>query len=199
MHIPISKLLPICVAAFLIALSPPLAANEGQQGDARDTGQRLQDAWVRGKLEAAFTFNRHLNPFDITTHVENGVVTLTGVVESDIDADLAGEIAEGLEGVEDVKNNLQVGPAESRSATDETDDRRSFGRWVDDATTTAAVRMALATNGNIKARDISIETRDDVVTLSGNVDTAQQSELAEQIARNTTNVRDVNNGLRVRD
>lgn len=195
MQVPVNKLLPICITASLIALSSPLAARDS---DARSTDQRVHDAWIRGKLEAAYTFNRHLNPFDITTDVENGVVTLTGVVESDIDADLAGEIAEGLEGVEDVENDLEVGSAPASASSGEANEQRRFGRWVDDATTTAAIRIALTTNGNVAARDISIETRGDIVTLSGEVDSAQESELAEQVARNTADVRDVNNELRVR-
>lgn len=188
-----------CVTVLLIASTSPLAADETQEAGARDTSQQIQDAWVRGKLEAAYTFNRHLNPFDIMTDVQNGVVTLTGVVESEIDADLAAEIAEGVEGVEDVENNLEVDVAQAAdSGSDEMNERRTFGRWVNDATTTAAVRTNLARNGNIKARDISIRTRDDVVTLTGEVDSEQESELAELVARNTGDVRDVENELHVR-
>jgi osmotically-inducible protein OsmY len=194
----------LAVAAWLAVSA--VSAQEPRGGD-RDVGQTVQDAWIDGRLESTYIFNDHLSAAAIHTDVRNGVVTLTGTVESDIDHDLAGEIAKGLKGVVSVDNRLQVAgepQSERRANVDrdvdvdaEIDDRRSFGQWVNDATTSAVVKSALIRNDNLRARDIDVDTDNDVVTLRGSVATAQQKELAEQLAKNTRDVKQVRNELRV--
>jgi len=130
----------------------------------------VKDGWLTGKIEAVYTLNRPLNAFSINTGVENGMVHLTGMVESDIDRDLAGEIAKGIEGVVDVKNDLKVEASARQTAASKVDrNKRSFGTWVDDATTTAAVKSKLVGNSNTKGLQIDVDTWGDVVTLSGEV------------------------------
>jgi hyperosmotically inducible periplasmic protein len=152
-----------------------------------------RDAWITGKLETAFVLNAHLNPFAIETDVDGGVVHLTGIVKTDIDRDLAGEVAKGVEGVASVKNDLVVDrgvkPQPSREG------RRSFGAWVDDATTTAAVKSKLVANANTEGLKIDVDTKGDVVTLSGRVASDQERDLAAQIAKNTGDVKSVRNDL----
>lgn len=189
-----------CLAASAISAQAPESGN-------RDLEQTVHDAWIDGRLESAYIFNDHLSAAAIHTDVRNGVVTLTGTVESDIDRDLAGEIADGLKGVTSVDNRLQVAGApqrERRANVDadldrdaEIDDRRSFGQWVNDATTSAVVKAELIRNENIRANDIDVDTENDVVTLRGAVATEQQKQLAEQLAKNTRGVKQVRNELRV--
>jgi osmotically-inducible protein OsmY len=185
----------------------------GQQTEAgdRDFQRAVQDAWIDGRLEGAYIFNEHLSAAAIDTAVKNGAVTLSGTVESDIDRDLAAEIAKGMKGVVSVDNQLRVagegrsgaaagGAAAQHRDVDrgvEADERRSFGQWVNDATTSAAVKAALVRNDNIRAADIDVETDHDVVTLRGVVASKEQKELAEQLAKNTRDVKQVRNELRV--
>ena len=93
---------------------------------------------------------------------------------------------------------LVVDPEQARHAADEAKpaaERRNFGSWVDDATTTAAVKSQLIRNNNTKGLQIDVDTRDDVVTLSGRVATAEEKALAEEITRHTSDVADVRNNL----
>jgi osmotically-inducible protein OsmY len=158
-----------------------------------------KDAWITGKIETIYTLNRHLNPFSINTNVNNGMVHLTGVVESNIDRDLAVELAKNVDGVVEVKNELTIEPESARQAARATavkhDGDRSFGTWVDDATTTAAVKSKLIGNANTRGMKIDVDTRGDVVTLSGRVASAEEKELAGEIARSTGDVADVHNQL----
>jgi osmotically-inducible protein OsmY len=210
------------IAAFMAA---SLAwGQEAESGD-RDFQEAARDAWIDGRLEGAYIFNEHLSAAAINTDVRNGVVTLTGTVDSDIDRDLAAQIAEGLKGVSRVDNRLRVagedrdvdaddrpagavstreddGRARVGSAIDgdldaDAEERRTFGQWVNDATTSAAVKSALIGNENIRARDIDVDVVDDVVTLRGVVASEQQKELAAELAENTRDVRQVRNELRV--
>jgi osmotically-inducible protein OsmY len=67
--------------------------------------------------------------------------------------------------------------------------------FVDDATTTAMVKVKLLADPNVKGLKIGVETRGDVVTLSGKVGSAEQKQLAEQLTRNTSDVKRVHNEL----
>jgi osmotically-inducible protein OsmY len=69
--------------------------------------------------------------------------------------------------------------------------------WVKDATITATVKSKLLANGEISGMKISVDTKDNRVTLSGEVESDEARQLAEQIAENTKNVAGVENNLRV--
>jgi osmotically-inducible protein OsmY len=157
------------------------------------TGE-VKDAWITGKLEAVYALNRHLEGYAIDTDTQNGVVHLTGTVESDIDRDLAGEIAKGIEGVMSVDNDLKVASGSRKPATSSGDDR-PFGVWIDDATTTAAVKSKLLANPNTKGLKIDVDTRGDVVTLRGEVSSSEEKQLAEELAKNSGDVKEVRNQL----
>jgi len=165
------------------------------QAFAADTSQPAKDAFITGKLEATYLLNRHLNVFTIHPETTNGMVHLTGTVESDIDRDLAGELAKGIDGVTSVKNDLVVKPGTSQGGNKANGSTRSFGTFVDDATTTAMVKTKLLTDSNIKGLKIDVDTYGAVVTLSGKVGSAEQKQLAEKIARNTGDVQKVKNEL----
>lgn len=183
------------IVTVLIACSALSGAQALAGSESRFEGA-AHDAWLTGKIETIYTLNRHLNPFSIDTDVDNGVVHLTGTVKSDIDRDLAGELAKGVTGVVDVVNDLEVDTkavAEERGQS--ASKRRDFGSWVDDATTTAAVKSKLIGNSNTKGLKIDVDTRDDVVTLSGRVKTEAEKTLAEEIARNTGDVKAIHNNL----
>jgi osmotically-inducible protein OsmY len=178
-------------AVFLAVFAALAGANESFEGASRD-------AWITGKIEAVYTLNRHLNPFAINTDVENGVVLLTGSVKSDIDRDLAEEIAKGIEGVTEVNNELTVdlgNAGSAREAEGSSSQDRDFGTWVNDITITAAVKSRLIANENIEGLRIDVSTDRNVVTLNGSVSSAEQSDLAEEIASNANDVAEVKNNL----
>ena len=152
---------------------------------------QAQDAWIDGRIEASFALNRYLNPFEIDTDVKQGVVRLTGEVESDIDRDLAAEIARGIDGVKDVENDLVVVEGAAKEATS----GRDFATRIDDATTTARVKLALLANANTEGLSIDVDAEAGVVSLRGKVASRQASELAERIAANAEGVQEVDNRL----
>lgn len=82
-----------------------------------------------------------------------------------------------------------------------TDRMREGARDAAEATGEAAVVSAVKTrlmmNEHTKARDIKVEADGDVVTLSGDVESEDERELAEMIAANTHGVEEVDNRLRI--
>lgn len=184
--------------AVMVALSLGAGGTALADSNTDYTGA-VKDAWLDGRIETAFALNRHLNPFAIDTEVDNGVAYLSGTVESDIDRDLAAEIALNIDGVTEVENKLQVkekGTMEkvADSAKQKTN---SLMQSIDDATITASVKTRLMANGNTKGLGINVDTDNEVVTLSGKVRSAEERDLAEALAKNTESVARVSNKLTV--
>lgn len=69
---------------------------------------------------------------------------------------------------------------------------------MDDASITAKVNAELATDKDLSAIRIDVDTKEGVVTLSGPAPTATAKERASQIARNVKGVTSVNNQLTVK-
>ena len=72
------------------------------------------------------------------------------------------------------------------------------GDYVSDAVLTTRVKAALAGQSELSAIDISVESNDGVVTLSGKVDNEAQVELADEVVSDVDGVKSVHNTLRAK-
>ncbi|MGE5640354.1 MAG: BON domain-containing protein [Clostridia bacterium] len=73
------------------------------------------------------------------------------------------------------------------------------GQYVDDATVTAKVKTAIATDVGIKAAtNVNVETSHGVVQLSGFADSGDQASRAVDAAKKIAGVRSVRNDIRVK-
>lgn len=174
--------------AGLIGLAP-FAAHAAQS----DTSRELIEARQEGSIWTAFALNRHLNPFTIDVDVENGSAKLTGKVETDVERDLAEQIALGIDGVKEVDNQLTLDPAFEAKASTEP----SLSQRFDDATLAATVKSKLLWNSNTEGLDIKVSAANGTVSLTGSAQSAEAKELAGRLAANTDGVREVNNLLSV--
>lgn len=170
----------------------PAEANDRETQKATDLEQQASDAWLEGKLETVYLFNRHLNNFTIDPEVAHGAVVLTGTVDSDVSKELAGELAQGVEGVTDVTNRLTVA-----DNTRGSDNGRDFSERVEDATLTAEVKTMLLANSETSGLQINVDTTGSEVTLSGRIDSSAEKDLAGEIASQVDGVKGVNNELQV--
>jgi len=174
--------------AGLIGLAPFSAfAADGEMT------RELSEARQEGSIWTAFALNRHLNPFTIDVDVENGSAKLTGKVETDVDRDLAEQIALGIEGVKKVDNQLTLDPAFEAKASSEPNLSQRF----EDATLVATVKSKLLWNSNTEGLDINVNAANGTVSMTGNAQSAEAKELAGRLAANTDGVREVNNLLSV--
>ncbi|MED5526263.1 BON domain-containing protein [Gallaecimonas pentaromativorans] len=169
-----------------LASAPAMAANNWK-GDAKD-------AWLDGKLETALMLNTELNNFTIDTEVSHGVATLSGTVSSDVEKDLAGQIAKNVDGVSDVNNKLTV-KKDYKGEPDKTS--KNFSRAWHDATITAGLNMKYAASSELSAMDIDVDTDNGVVTLTGEVKNDAAHDLAIEMAKGYDNVSDVKDNLKV--
>ncbi len=179
------KTMAICAVLLLLAVTAFAAEGQGDE--------RQSDLWLKAKLVTAYTLNQHLNPFRIHVEVKNGVASLSGTVDSDVERDLAVEIAKGVEGIRKVKEDIRVEPGAGAGERREPE----FFRRVEDATISARVKSRLLWNRNTNGLAIDVDTQNGVVTLKGTVASGAHRDLAVQLAKNTTGVQRVRDELEV--
>ena len=116
------------------------------------------------------------------------VVTLSGFVESQAQAEEAVKVAKGVEGVTSVSDKLHVRDAKEGSVKG----------YAGDTATTSEIKAKLLADDIVPSRHVKVETTDGVVQLSGTVDSQAQSDRAESIAKAVDGVKSVKNDLKTK-
>src|SRR5262245_16853307 len=147
------------------------------------------DPVITGKVKAAMAVDSTVRASQIEVATKDGVVTLSGNIDSQAEKDRAMEIARSASGVRSVVDMLAVrtGPAVGNAP----DPDRTVGEHVDDALITAAVKTRLLDDPVVKGLRIDVDTRAGVVFLTGSVTSQEESDRAVEIARATDHVKDV--------
>jgi hyperosmotically inducible protein len=159
---------------------------------ARGVWRRVSDATITGQVKAAFALSKRISAYDISVDTRDGVVTLTGQAPSEIDRELAGDVAKDTTGVKQVDNQIKVEPGLQPSEAS----RRESSR-VADLEIYADLREKLAAGQIFAGNQIQVSVKDRVVTFAGQAQTPQQKAAAEQLARSAPNVAGVVNQLSV--
>lgn len=97
----------LLLGALLGAMFGPLQATAADTST-ETAGQYLEDATITTKVKAAFAEDRLVKARDISVKTDHGIVTLTGVVESRVEADQATKLATEVKAVKGVLNNLTI-------------------------------------------------------------------------------------------
>ncbi|MCU4675478.1 BON domain-containing protein [Catenovulum sp. 2E275] len=169
-------------AVILSATTLSVSANNSWEKEAKD-------AWIDGKAESTLLLNTNLNSFKIDTDVKAGVVTLTGTVDSNVDKALAEELIETLEGVKSVDNQIVVKQKD--------DEKSEMMSKLTDSKVATVVKTRLLFESEVSGTDINVDVKGGVVTLTGDVDSSAEHDLAIAIAKNTDDVKDVIDKLEV--
>jgi hyperosmotically inducible protein len=91
-----------------------------------------------------------------------------------------------------------LGACASNTKTEQSK-QETTGQYVDDATVTAKVKTAIATDVGVKAAsNVNVETYRGVVQLSGFADSDAQASRAADAAKKVNGVRSVKNDIRVK-
>lgn len=75
---------------------------------AEDAAEYVDDAVITTKVKAVIFEDDNLSSMNINVETSNGIVQLSGFVESEADIDTAENLAATVKGVKDIENNLQV-------------------------------------------------------------------------------------------
>lgn len=141
----------------------------------------LPDGEIKKAVRNAFAFDPRVASYNPSIHVNNGVVTLTGVAEDPQAKKAAGEDAENTVGVIRVKNLIKVRPDQP----------------MEDYEVTESVRDAFNANPYLDDTEVSVLVNGGVAYLSGNVDTGFERDYAESLAWQTRGVTEVVNRITV--
>ena len=82
----------------LHAQSIQLAANDTVD----NAEEAVSDTWITSKVKSSFLADNSISGLDIKVETNKGVVSLSGVVPTDSERDLAVEKAKAIKGVRDV-------------------------------------------------------------------------------------------------
>lgn len=167
-----TSLLQTTVSALLIVglagLSP--AATVLAQASEQMTDQSISD-----KIDDELLFDQGVVSTKIDVETSDGIVTLTGKVNNILAKERAARIAETVKGVRAVVNRVEVSPSPFRS----------------DAQILTDVERALLEDPATESFEISTRVSDGIVTLTGSVDSHEESELVKTVTKGVRGVTDI--------
>jgi hyperosmotically inducible protein len=140
------------------------------------------DSAISEKIDESLEASTAVKARQVNIQTHEGVVYLTGVVDSEDARREAGRIAWRTAGVDGVVNDLTVG-------------ERTVGNWVDDTLISSRLKAQLIADTDVRASDIDVSSSQGVVTLIGRVRSRAMKQDAERIARGIKGVTDVHNEL----
>ena len=182
--------LMMAVVAGLVAVAPLTAGAQDKTDKAvdktksvvQDAKVAVTDSWVTSKTKIELFADDRVKGSQVKVETIDGVVHLRGKVDS-LDAKAAAtNVAQGIDGVKSVKNDLQVVSPGARKMVD-----------AKDADIAKAVETRLSHEGDLKKIDVRADAG--VVTLTGKVPTISSSAKASEVARGVNGVRSVKNQL----
>ncbi len=142
------------------------------------------DAQIQADVLAELKWDARVQPNEIGVTVKDGVVTLTGWVDSYTKKWAAEDAAHRVRGVKAVANDIEV--------------RLSTADQRTDADIAAAAVRALEWDALVSVEDLDVMVSKGWVTLKGTVEWQFQKDDAERVVRRLTGVRGVTNLITVK-
>lgn len=154
--------------------------------DERSFGGIWNDSTITMKVKSDLVEAPTINAMSIDVDTLDGVVFLTGVIETKEAAKRAVEIAQKVSGVKKANNNLQVG-------------EKTWGQALDDQVIGSKIKAKLINEPGIRSFNIDVDVNNGIVTLTGLVEYLHQKNRAIEIARSTSGTIKVIDNLKARN
>ena len=185
-------------------------------------GCSASDPGITTAVKTKLAADDVVKAYRIDVDTSQGVVTLSGAVDTPAARARAVQLARNTEGVSDVVDKLTVTPgttpttgiddpvqketaegaakakdaaADAQRKAGDAADRT--GAVVTDAAVTTAVKTKFLADQAVSGLKIDVDTKDGVVTLTGNVATAAEKQRALDLARDSQGVKSVVDRLKV--
>ena len=107
----IASLLALAMAAPAAIAQEAIPKSDVKGSTTSETGEVVTDAWITTKVKADLLATDGVSGTSINVDTKDGVVTLTGNVNSSAEADKAVTVARGIKGVTKVDSQLSVSPS----------------------------------------------------------------------------------------
>jgi len=162
------------------------AALGGYKGvtDERTIGTMVDDSLIATTVKTKMIADEFVKARHIDVDVLNGVVFLIGVVDSVSQKRMAADIARGVEGVRRVENQLLVG-------------KTSAGQVLNDTILTSKIKTELLKDPDIRSTNIDIDTNNNVVTITGIVQSQHEKDKTLYIVQKITGNRQIVDNLSI--
>ena len=169
-------------------------------------GQYIDDSVITANVKAAIIDDPLLKATEIKVTTDNGLVRLSGVLDSQEKINKALEVAKNQENVKSVQNALALGvPGQSAAdlASQKLDEAKESisdkmadaDRYMDDSAITGEVKAAIIDDPLLRASEIKVTTENGTVWLSGTLDSQDKINRALEVAKDQAGVKSVRNEL----
>jgi hyperosmotically inducible protein len=172
----------VTAPTYVMAQSTTDKMEQKVKGAAQDAKTGISDSWLTAKTKIALFGDDRIKGGQVSVETVKGVVSLRGKVDSDNAKAAAGSVAQAVDGVKSVRNDLQVVPAGDRKVID-----------ASDTDITREVEGRLAKDARLKK--VGVRTDGGAVILTGAVSSIGVSARASELARGVPGVRMVKNEL----
>jgi len=169
------------VLTFSAVMTALMLAGSGAraQPPVRDDTSAIAVKQILSKLRA----DPELANNKIEVHVDKGVATLKGKVDSEMEKSRAVTLA-AVPGVHIVDDQLKVASEGAKAV-------------VTDSAITTSLKAKFLADSTVRSADISVDTNNGVVTLSGTAPSPAAHDLAVGLARKTDGVKRVDDQIKV--
>ena len=169
------------VVTFSAVMTALILAGSGARAEppVRDDTSAIAVKQILGKLRA----DPELANNKIEVHVAKGVATLKGKVDSEMEKSRAVTLA-AVPGVHIVDDQLKIASEGAKAI-------------VADSAITTSLKAKFLADSTVRSADISVDTNNGVVTLSGTAPSPAAHTLAVELARNTDGVKRVDDQIKV--
>ncbi|MBD3182438.1 BON domain-containing protein [Candidatus Poribacteria bacterium] len=140
----------------------------------------LKDKDIKSALEIELTTDEGVASHLIDVNITDGIVTLSGSVDSILSKERAVKVARSIKGIRSVVDRIEVKPVEQSD--------NQIRKNVEDA---------LFNDPATDSYEIKVKVNDGMVTLSGNVDSYAEKDLCEQVAKGVKGIKEIDNNIYV--
>jgi len=172
----------VVAPTYVMAQSTTDKMEQKAKGAAQDAKTGISDSWLTAKTKIALFGDDRIKGGQVSVETVKGAVSLRGKVDSENAKAAAASVAQAVDGVKSVRNDLQVVPAGDRKVIDTSDTnitRQVEGRFAKDA----------------QLKKVDVRTDGGAVILTGAVSSIGASARASELARGVPGVRMVKNEL----
>ena len=172
-----------------LAVNPDVETKKSADGE-QTLSQSFSSATTTATIKSKLLWNSNTEGLDVNVTTKNGVVNLSGTAQSEAAKDLAGMLAKDTDGVRRVDNEIRVN-ADATAAAKAQNRADDAGEAISDAWITSKIKSSYLLSSNLSGLDISVDTKNGVVALSGTAMSSAEKDLAIRTAKNIKGVNEV--------
>jgi osmotically-inducible protein OsmY len=156
----------------------------------RKYGEIVDDASITAAVKSKLLWSKYTDDLNTNVDTNRGRVILTGTADNKEAKAFAGQLARSTNGVKSVDNRLEIKPKAASDTSNGTIHKTSEA--ISDTWITTKVKSTFMYSSDVNSSDISVTTSEGIVTLSGNLDSLAERNMAIELAQNLRGVKKVN-------